>query len=433
MNLTALLALIRKDVQLYFTDRRALLMTIGLPIAFASFFGILFGGKQGDSKASAIPLLWVDEDQSPLTQEIRKNLGADSSLSVEDTLAADARARVGAGKSAVAVVVPRGFGAQAGQAFFGGANKAQVAMLRDPSHGTELAMVRGLLTEHVMQAVSRQAFSAEGGAPLVKSSLDSLESNAQLPPAQKQALRELLSSVNRYYQAAPADAAGADGKQGGLSMPYEVAEEALTSPSNTAYNGFSHAFAGNGVQFVLFGAVEAGVGLLTERQRGIWRRLRAAPVSRATLLLAKVLSAALLALFSLLLLYTFGRLVFGVRIEGSVVGFVLMCLAYALTAGTFGLMVATLGKTPAAARGGSIFVVLMMSMLGGSMVPVFLFPAWMQQLTRAVPTRWALDGLEAVTWRGQGVEAAWLPAAVLLGFSAAFATVALTRFRWEED
>jgi len=73
-----------------------------------------------------------------------------------------------------------------------------------------------------------------------------------------------------------------------------------------------------------------------------------------------------------------------------------------------------------------------MVMLGGAWVPTFIFPAWLQQLTVVVPARWAVDGLDAMTWRGLGFGAALAPAGVLLGFAALFGALALVRFRWEE-
>jgi len=73
-----------------------------------------------------------------------------------------------------------------------------------------------------------------------------------------------------------------------------------------------------------------------------------------------------------------------------------------------------------------------MVMLGGAWVPSFIFPEWLQTASLAVPTRWAVDALDAMTWRGQPFAEALLPAAVMLGFSAAFMAIAIWRFRWEE-
>ena len=51
--------------------------------------------------------------------------------------------------------------------------------------------------------------------------------------------------------------------------------------TDAPYNGYAHSFAGMGVQFILFMGIELGIGMLLERQRGLWKRLRAAPLSRA--------------------------------------------------------------------------------------------------------------------------------------------------------
>jgi ABC-2 type transport system permease protein len=60
---------------------------------------------------------------------------------------------------------------------------------------------------------------------------------------------------------------------------------------NAKYNGFSHSFAGMGVQFVLFMGIEIGVGILLMRRMGLWKRLRAAPVSRTLLLGSRIARA----------------------------------------------------------------------------------------------------------------------------------------------
>jgi ABC-2 type transport system permease protein len=215
-------------------------------------------------------------------------------------------------------------------------------------------------------------------------------------------------------------------------MPYTVKEEAMTAGSNIAYNGYAHSFGGMAIQFLLFAMANAGIEMLLERQRGLWKRLRSAPVSRLTLLAGRAASGAIISLMILLVSFAFAIIVFHVRISGSVVGFFGISIACALMASTFGLLVAALGNSPATARGVTTLAVLMMVMLGGAWVPTFIFPAWLQQFTLVVPVRWAVDGLDAMTWRGIGVSGALVPTAVLLGFAAVFAAIAATRFRWEE-
>jgi ABC-2 type transport system permease protein len=376
--LVVLAAMVRKDLQLFLADRRALVMAFVAPVAIASFFGSLFPGPGGTAEPARISIHVVDEDGSAISKAIVAALQEDRALRVTRGAAAEAWEAVARGYSAVAVSIPRGFGERAGRAFFGSDDRPRLDVVYDPSRRGELAMMRGILAEHVMQSVAREV----GGV--------------------------------RFRR------------------PYEVREQPLVARASPTYNGYAHAFAGMGVQFVLFTAVDLGAAVLLERQRGIWKRLRSAPISRRAVLAGKAASSTVLTALPLLASFAFAIPVFGVRIEGSVLGFLAVALTCALMASTFGLLVAAVGDTPGTARRIATFVVLVMVMLGGGWAPIFLFPAWLQPLTLALPTRWAMDGLDAMTWRGLGLEAALVPAGVLLGFAALFGALALARFRWEE-
>jgi ABC-2 type transport system permease protein len=61
-----------------------------------------------------------------------------------------------------------------------------------------------------------------------------------------------------------------------------------------------------------------------------------------------------------------------------------------------------------------------------------MFPAWVQQVTLVTPTRWAIAGLDAVTWRGLGAPAVAPAVAVLLGFALLFTGAAVWRFKREQ-
>lgn len=378
MALTALLAIVRKDLRLFLTDRRAVIMSFAAPIAIASFFGAIFTGVRGMGERARMAVHVVDRDHSPITRAIVAGVREDKYLVVTVSAPDDAWAAVRRGTAVAAVIIPTGFGEAAGRAFFGAPDKPHIELLYDPTRPAELAMVRGILTEHIMRAVSR----------------------------------DLLP--------------------GRFTFPYETRELAVTARATAAYNSYAHAFAGMGVQFLLFAAVDLGVGILLERQRGLWKRLRSAPLSRAVILGGKATSGALITLMTLFVSFAFAMLVFKVRIDGSVLGFLAVSLACALMATTFGLLIAAVGRTPAATRGVATFAVLVVVMFGGAWVPTFLFPGWLQQLTIVVPTRWAMDGLDAMTWRGLPLAAAVTPTLVLLGFATLFGALALVKFPWDQ-
>ena len=428
MALTALSAMVRKEMRLFFSDRRSVIVSFIVPIAIASFFGALFNGSGNDTERAKIDVAIVDLDGSAISRGVVAGAKADTTLSVAEPSETDARSIVQQGGIPVAVLIPKGFGDAAGQAFFGTAAKPQLDFLYDPSRSMELAVVRGVMTQHVMQAVSREVFGGSQGQQIVDNTLPQIEAS-NMAPEQKQLMTQMLTAARGLSQQ-QAQAGGGTG--GGITIPYTVREQAMTSGDDRPYNGYAHSFGGMAVQFLLFAMANLGVEMLLERRRGLWKRFRSAPVSKLNLLAGKAVSGAITSMLILLVCFAFAMVVFGVRIYGSIAGFLLICIACSLMASTFGLLVAALGNSPATARGITTFAVLIMVMLGGAWVPAFVFPAWLQQVTMVVPVRWAVDGMDAMTWRGQGLEAAVLPVLVLVGFAAVFAALAALRFRWEE-
>lgn len=430
------LALVRKDLLLFFGDRKAVVVGILVPIVLASFFGYLFGGQKGSAEMSKVPLLVVDQDGSDISRGLITQLTSEKNLDVKPSTLDVARETVRNGKATATIVIPKDFGKDAGRALFTAASKPQLDVLYDPSHNVELGMVKGILAGAVMQTVSKEMFTGSGGREMMNESLAHVESDSQLPPEVRKPLRNLLSSVKELNERQDERrTAGTSGQAEvtGLTMPYETREEAITSGQNVEYNGYAHAFAGMGVQFILFMGLDVGIALLTLRQTGLWQRLRAAPLSRTMLLGSRTVSASLMAGFILAVLFSFARVVFGVRILGSFAGFVGVCAAFSLMTAAFGLMVAALGETPEATRGYSIMATLFMVMLGGAWVPTFIFPAWLQKMTVVIPTRWAMDGLDAMTWRGSGFSSALMPIVILLFFALLFGGIAVARFRWSVE
>ncbi len=422
----ALLALVRAELKLHFSNRRALLMSIVAPVLIAAFFGSLFGSG---SKPAGIAVGVVDQDGSLLSQRVVAALQAEPSLKTSVGDPAQLLEQVRAGKLRAVAVLPKGLGEQAARALFGAAPKPEIELHYDPSQASVLAVVRGLLAQTLMQEVSRTGFSPASLGEMQQQVRDA----TGVPAAQREALTRMFAAIGDVQRG---EVAASGAGSGGLSMPYTTREiEALQSTANAApaaYNSYAHSFAGMGVQFILMAGIDMAVGLLLMRRLGLWKRLRAAPLSRAQLLGSRVAASALISLIVFAVIYAVAIAGFGVRVLGSLAGFALVLVCFSLLTASFGLLVAALGRTPEATRGLAILATLLMVMLGGAWVPAFIFPEWLQTVSLAVPTRWAVDALDAMTWRAQPFAEALLPSAVMLGFTVAFMVVAIWRFRWEE-
>ncbi len=421
-------ALIIKDLRIFFGDPRAVIMAFAAPILIGSFFGYVFGGMGKVKDTGKVKVLVVDDQPGALTRRLMESLQKEAMLEVASAKLVFAQDEVKKGRIPVAVVFPPGFGDHAAQALFGGSKKPIVRMLYDPSHKMEASMVQGLLTGQVMQAVAGEAFGGPMSQQIAGTALKNLEQSG-LDSQEKKSLTELLGSVQRYGSRPQKSTSSGFG----LSIPFEMKEEALTARSGTPYNAYAHAFGGMAIQFMLFMGIDVGIGMLLLRQRGLWRRFRAAPLSKLVLLGSRAASAMLVGMLILAVVFAFARVVFGVKIEGSLLGFLGICASFSLMTAAYGLLIAALGKTPEAARGLAILGTLLMVMLSGAWVPSFIFPAWMQTLTKFIPPRWAMDGLDAMVWRGLGLEEALLPIGVLLFSTVVFGTIAVLRFRWDTE
>jgi len=426
--MSAFTALVRKDVRIYLSNRRALLTSLVAPILISAFMGAVLGG--GPTKPAAIPIGVVDLDQSTMSKKIVADMIKDTALTVKQLPEAQAIALVRKGDINAAAVIPKGFGQQATDALFRrDIEKPQIAIHYDPSQSMVLAVVKGLLTQYVMQVVSADVFSGNGES--IARQRDRVATAKNLDPKLRDTLMSLFKSVDdvRGQSAEPQNGSGP--AQRGLRMPFGTRDLEVTSGQQN-YNAYAHSFAGMTVQFILFMGVELGIGLLLMRRMGLWQRLRAAPISRATLLGSRIAAGTVIAVILMAGIFGAAILLFHVRIEGSVVGFVAVAVSFAALTSSLGLLIAALGRTAEATRGMAIVLTLLLVMLGGAWIPTFVFPAWLQSLTRFVPARWAIDGFDAMTWRAQPLAAAFFPVAALLGLSAVLGALAVFTFKWEE-
>lgn len=424
--MTRIFALLWKDLRLFFGDRRAMLIAFLVPIGIASFFASVFAGSPGPKKDTKIPVLIVDQDGSPLVAKIVESLKKDSMADPKIVSEADAQASVEKGTNGVAVVFPKGFAAQAPRAMFRG-EPPTVELRYDPSKSLEMQAVQGSIMQVAMQTVSRDAFSPNTD---YSDQLHDIDASPGLSPAQKQTFHSFFGTLKGLNAMSGASGAG---PQRGMQAPFTLKAEPQTAVKTRGgeedYSQVAHSFAGMAMQGVLFYGINAAMTMLSDRRKGIWRRLRAAPVGLTELLVGKALATALIGTAVLSGVLAFGMLVFHMRVQGSWLGLGLIVVTAALMTSAFGLLVASLGRTEEQSRGLSILAVLTMVMLGGAWFPSFLMPSWVQKVSMAVPVRWALDGFDAMLWRGQGLASALTPAAGLLFFTVVFGLIATFRFR----
>ena len=264
--LHALIALVRNDLVLYFSNRRALLVSIAAPILIAAFFGALF--DPGSSKRPLrIPVAVVDQDASEISKKIVSGMKGDASFDIQELDEPAAVALVKQGKVRAALVLPQSFGDQAARALFRPASKPAITVYYDPSQGMTLAVVRGLLAQHVMESVSQAAFGGTLGGKLIDDARNEVNQSRELSDGEKRDLLSLFDSVQQLQQrtAHGSSECGAPS----FEIPFVTREQEMTSGGDRKYNSYAHSFAGMGVQFILFMGIELRRGRAAGAPPGI--------------------------------------------------------------------------------------------------------------------------------------------------------------------
>ncbi|MGW9480117.1 ABC transporter permease [Saccharomonospora azurea] len=184
---------------------------------------------------------------------------------------------------------------------------------------------------------------------------------------------------------------------------------------------------------VAMGAVfGAAITLVNWRRNQVLRRLRLAPVRASTVLTSRLLVTLGVSATQFVLFVCVGLLpVFGLKLTGQWWLALPLLMLGTLSFFAVGMLAGAWCRTEETASTVGNLITLPMAFLSGAFFPLDAAPAWLQQVSLALPMRHLNDGMLAVMVRGQGVEALLVPALVLIGFTVVMGALAAKLFRWE--
>jgi len=190
---------------------------------------------------------------------------------------------------------------------------------------------------------------------------------------------------------------------------------------------------------VLFTSLFSAISVIWDREFGFLKEILVAPVSRASIVLGKVVGGATVATLQGLILLALAPLV-GVRltpVEVLQLCLVMVLVAAALT--SLGLAIASRMSTMEGFQVILNFLVVPMWLLSGAFFPMRGLPTWMAVLVRVDPLTYAVDALRGVIYAGSPLAGALVvhpfgvDLAVIAGVLAAAFGLALATFRSRED
>lgn len=177
----------------------------------------------------------------------------------------------------------------------------------------------------------------------------------------------------------------------------------------------------------------AATNLVAWRKNGLLRRLRLAPVTTSSVVLARVVVSLTIATTQAVIFVGVGMALFGLKLSGSWPMIIPLLLSGTLAFMSIGLLAGSISKTEEGAIGLANFVVLPMAFLSGSFFPLDAAPSWIKTISNLLPLKHLNDGMLDTMVRGDGPASALMPILILLAFATVLAAISARLFRWDAD
>ncbi len=382
------LAIMRAMALTLLRDRGALAMTFVLPALLFLLFAAIFGSTGGENAIVTV----AAARQSPAAgaRDLVAALARAPDIRLAEMSADAVEAAVASGAADVGLVVREDPGAVT--------QAPPLVVITDP--GREVAAA--LLTARIQRTLAEDL----PGLAMRRVAGQIAELAGPFTPEQQGRLDEAIAHARELTAGGAAD----------LMLRRAVAGHGAADAARPGVTYYAGAIA---MLFLLFSAVQGAASLVDERRSGVFERIVMTHGGVTALVNGKFLFLVLQGVALAAVLFTVAQLVYGVDALGRLGAWLAVATAAAAAAAGGAMPLAAASRTRQQAQTLSTFAVLLLSALGGSMVPRFLMPDWLQTLGVLTPNAWGIEAYQHILWRGADLSAVLPQVGVLLGIAVA--------------
>jgi len=398
-----------KDIRQYFKDRTAVFLSLLLPIALMTLFALMYGGIGKSKESKPITLLFTDQDKTELSKEVFTSLDSLEGLKLVIKTLPESKDLIQKGKNASAFVLYKGF-----QDSVNSGQKLPMELFYDEAKEIEVGLLQQALWSNLFGITMKKS---------IKGRIDDwvVEKNPDLSSKDLATIREKISEQFDGFENSEENSE--------LEEDSELPMTALVGEKKDGNLGLVQAIAGIAIMMLLFSVSASGASLLTEKEEGTLRRLLVAPISAPDILYGKMLSTLFTAILQLTIMFLYSWLALGLDIFINLPALILMILSSAFACSSFGIFMASVCKSRKQVESLSTLIILVISAIGGSMMPMIFMPAIMQKIAIISVNYWAMDGFFDIFWRQLPIIDILPNVLVLLGIGFTLTLISVISFR----
>jgi len=372
--------LFKKDLMLFFNDPKSFVLTFLLPVILITLFAFAYGAIGDPAKRSeSITVLVVNHDSTDISENFLSDIDMVSGISVVDATNDTARELITKGNYASALLLGSGF--------------------RDSLYrGTDIPLEilydkeKELETENIRSVIVRTLISYSG-------KIKSGEHFVQDKPVPGHDEINNISS-----------------RAGNFSFDsFSPEMTSIVGEKSNSDLDLIQAIAGTAILMLLFSMASVGTSILDEKENGTINRLLYSPINSQTILYSKMLFAFFIAVIQLSVMFLFSWIFLGLDITVNIEALVIMIIATAFSISSMGIFLASIAKSRQQAQSLSTLIILVMSAVGGSMIPLYFMPQIMSKVAMISINYWGIQGFYDIFWRGLPLSGVFPKIMILLG------------------
>jgi len=408
-----------KDIQIMLKDRGTVINMFLLPFVFIVVLSTALGGLMEEGEDSRLPLPVVNLD--PGSEPAQALIDAlDDAGGVQlvpyDQDEAQAHRDLEDREIERLLTIPAGFSAAV-------ANDSPVTLellshpdADDTTNGTVLQVVNGVAREMALQTQLIASFQQMGDMQGTSSAGFQVFTEERV-----------VAQAQGQFERAKTDP---------LVTVEQTQPESL-SERDREPNSVEQYVPGLTIVFVFLTAGGTALSIYQEKKLGSFRRLMAAPLSKASMLVGKTLPNFVMGMIQIVVIFAVSMFLLPLlgldrlTLGEDPLALVVVSVLVALCSTGLGVVIAALARTEAQIGGVTVLVLWTMGAVGGCLFPQFLLRGVLDVVGKVVPHYWALRAYQDLIVRGRVLADVTTEILVLSGFTLVFFAFGLWRFDFD--